>query len=61
MPNPSREEGLARLSVISHVTSDALASVLLLLEHLKRNVYTVEDAQDHLIGNSEAIPPSPGV
>ena len=57
--DPSKTDGLNRMSAIAHVTSDALSASLLILEHLKREVYTVQEAQDFLIGNAEPVPPAP--
>lgn len=53
MANPTKEEAIQRMSIVAHVTSDGLATALLLLEHLRRGVYTVDEAYDHLVGNNE--------
>lgn len=58
--DPSKNDAMARMNTIAHVTSDALSATFLLLEHLKRGIYTPQEMQDFLIGNSEELPPAPG-
>lgn len=58
MNDPSQEDALTRMIAVTHISSDSLAAVLLILEHLKRGIYTAEIAQTVLISDG-GLPDTP--
>lgn len=56
--NPSKEDAIARMSTIAHISSDSLTACLMMIEHLKRNLYTAEEIQDYLISNDNIEDPT---